>query len=111
MGVFAPYSLGYHDVRGHLLRPCTSENVAGRLKFLGWTERPKVLTEVRERANAGRVAQERGWPIARTEYVPRHPGAATGTLADKPPPAETRGELPGPGRRRGRRDAFGYRFT
>ncbi|MCL3997005.1 CocE/NonD family hydrolase [Streptomyces lavenduligriseus] len=96
------------------------ENVASQLKFFdwalkgednGWTERPKVLTEVRERANAGYVAQEREWPIARTEYVPLHLDAATGTLADKPPLAEAEVSYPvqdgdGVGGTR-----FTYRFT
>jgi predicted acyl esterase len=45
---------------------------------------PKVLIEVRERANVGEMRAEKEWPLARTEYRKLYLDAARGALSDVP---------------------------
>ncbi|MEU7578563.1 CocE/NonD family hydrolase [Streptomyces sp. NPDC041068] len=75
----------------------------------GWTERPKVLTEVRERHSEGYFAQEREWPIARTEYTALHLDAASARLADKPRVTEASVRYPATGE--DNRATFRHTFT
>ena len=53
---------------------------------------PRVLIEVRERANVGEFRAEREWPLARTEFRRLYLDAAKGALLEGPvsPPAEAR---------------------
>src|SRR6185436_11306819 len=45
---------------------------------------PKVLIEVRERANVGEMRAEKEWPLARTEYRKLYLDAARGVLREAP---------------------------
>jgi len=45
---------------------------------------PKVLLEVRERANVGEVRAESAWPLARTEYRKLYLDARTGCMGEQP---------------------------
>lgn len=45
---------------------------------------PKVLLEVRERANVGRFRAEREWPLARTQYRKLYLDASAEALRDEP---------------------------
>ena len=49
---------------------------------------PKVLIEVRERANVGEFRAEQEWPLARTEFRKLYLDANRGTLADAPLPSQ-----------------------
>jgi predicted acyl esterase len=46
---------------------------------------PKVLIEVRERANVGEVRAEAEWPLARTQFRKLYLDSARGTMAETPP--------------------------
>lgn len=45
---------------------------------------PRVLLEVRERANVGEMRAEKEWPLARTDYRKLYLDAAHGALSDSP---------------------------
>jgi predicted acyl esterase len=52
---------------------------------------PKVLLEIRDRANVGTFRPEQEWPLARTDYQRLYLDARDGTLSEAP--ATTAGEL------------------
>jgi hypothetical protein len=45
---------------------------------------PKVRLEIRERAFVGTMRDEGEWPLARTQYIPLHLDARTGSLQTEP---------------------------
>ncbi|RLV08806.1 X-Pro dipeptidyl-peptidase domain-containing protein [Streptomyces griseocarneus] len=75
----------------------------------GWTDRPKVLTEVREQHSVGTFTAETEWPIARTEYTPLYLDTVTTALSEKP--SETAAALRYPAQGENNRARFRHVFT
>ncbi|MFF4530495.1 CocE/NonD family hydrolase [Streptomyces sp. NPDC001407] len=75
----------------------------------GWTDRPKVLTEVRERHSVGEFAAETEWPIARTVHTPLYLDTAAAALTEKP--SETPRALRYPATGEGNGVRFRHEFT
>ena len=66
------------------------ESVENQIRFFewalkgarnGWSERPKVLVEVRDRCNVGEMRAESSWPLARTTYKKLFLDAATASMS------------------------------
>lgn len=70
---------------------------------------PRVLIEVRERANVGEMRGEAQWPLGRTQLRKLHLDASNGTLADTP--ATEQGRTAYDPRSPDGRAIFDYRFA